>query len=748
MVDFISASGCEDFICNVSVKYSKHLDSINANLIDELSNLADVFKNDAIHAEEENRLLRIGIVGQIKRGKSSFLNSLLFDGEDILPKAATPMTAALTKISYSENPRASVEFYTRKEWDKVLEQAKQVAEVNAVYQGELVEYQNSQNTGVRGKGVRPPRPPKHSDEATSCFELYQMMQRSNICVEEYLDQTHVIDNVSSNERLVADLEPYVGANGAFTPIVKSTSLELCLEGLKDIEVVDTPGMNDPIISRGRRTQEFLGQCDVIFLLSYCGQFLDMHDMALLAQNIPNKGIEEIVLIGSLFDSALMDEYQNYASIQEALPALTRKLNDAATGNVESVCRQDAQNNGGQSHLMRTLQNALPPIFVSARCYDLARKANQLNEEESHTLNRLNTMYEGFTFTPDILHALANFKKVDAKLDAIRENKVAILESRLDNLLAGVQRELVQKLDAMRQDISHKQRNLERGDLVKMEADRKALTQKIEAGTARIKMVFDKQHVQVEKFLNTAQMNIAQDALAVKRVSSQSGAREEAYTTSHQVSDSDWWNPFSWGSTRTVASTHYRTVNYTYANVQDAVLKLEEFVQHVSGTLYTASQNAINVNQFREEIKQAVKGLFDFSDADFDPEMILLPLSNTVERITISTISLDLDHHIHLIRQQFSVNEVEGDEIEQLRVEQARVVTLLLTDIKAEMDRCSTEMLGKLSHEEQKFIPDLTCGLHGNVEQLKRDLEDKEKAFGEYAKILKIIEDDKQRLLIA
>ncbi|MFA0413307.1 hypothetical protein AB4520_05810 [Vibrio renipiscarius] len=58
------------------------------------------------------------------------------------------------------------------------------------------------------------------------------------------------------------------------------------------------------------------------------------------------------------------------------------------------------------------------------------------------------------------------------------------------------------------------------------------------------------------------------------------------------------------------------------------------------------------------------------------------------------------------------------------------------------------MLGKLSHEEQKFIPDLTCGLRCNVDQLKRDLEDKEKALGEHAQILKIIEDDKQRLLIA
>ena len=50
----------------------------------------------------ENRKLNIGVVGQVKAGKSSFLNTLLFNGEDILPKASTPKTAALTKMEYSD----------------------------------------------------------------------------------------------------------------------------------------------------------------------------------------------------------------------------------------------------------------------------------------------------------------------------------------------------------------------------------------------------------------------------------------------------------------------------------------------------------------------------------------------------------------------------------------------------------------------------------------------------------------------
>lgn len=44
--------------------------------------VADLFRAD--------RQLNIGVVGQVKAGKSSFLNTLLFDGQPVLPKAATP----------------------------------------------------------------------------------------------------------------------------------------------------------------------------------------------------------------------------------------------------------------------------------------------------------------------------------------------------------------------------------------------------------------------------------------------------------------------------------------------------------------------------------------------------------------------------------------------------------------------------------------------------------------------------------
>ena len=65
----------------------------------------------------EKDVLTIGVIGQMKCGKSTFLNSFVFE-EDVLPAATTPMTASLSVITYGENKKIVAEFYTKDEWEE------------------------------------------------------------------------------------------------------------------------------------------------------------------------------------------------------------------------------------------------------------------------------------------------------------------------------------------------------------------------------------------------------------------------------------------------------------------------------------------------------------------------------------------------------------------------------------------------------------------------------------------------------
>ncbi len=119
----------EQAIKELNTKLHKFL--INAKELEnipeknDLLNLSEKLTEKIDNAVSKDGVLRIGVVGQVKAGKSSFINALLFDGKDILPKASTPMTAALTVIKYAKTLSAEVEFYSKADWQIIERNAKE-----------------------------------------------------------------------------------------------------------------------------------------------------------------------------------------------------------------------------------------------------------------------------------------------------------------------------------------------------------------------------------------------------------------------------------------------------------------------------------------------------------------------------------------------------------------------------------------------------------------------------------------------
>ncbi len=52
--------------------------------------------------------LRVLVVGEAKRGKSTLVNALL--GREVLPSGVTPLTAVTTTVRYGDDERAEVRF--------------------------------------------------------------------------------------------------------------------------------------------------------------------------------------------------------------------------------------------------------------------------------------------------------------------------------------------------------------------------------------------------------------------------------------------------------------------------------------------------------------------------------------------------------------------------------------------------------------------------------------------------------------
>lgn len=208
----------------------------------------------------ENDTLVIGVIGQMKCGKSTFLNSFVFE-DDILPAATTPMTAALSIITWGEKARLVAEFYTKDEWEEQKYQA-----------GRSLDDVNDALDESRVKAAK---------------ELVNRASKLGNALDSLLGKTQ--------EDELSRLIEYVGADGKYVSITKAVTIYYPKEYLKGVEIVDTPGFNDPIVSREERTKEFLKKADVVLMMLYAGRPFDVTDRSILFKNVRQCGIGKVLI---------------------------------------------------------------------------------------------------------------------------------------------------------------------------------------------------------------------------------------------------------------------------------------------------------------------------------------------------------------------------------------------------------------------------------------------------------------------
>jgi hypothetical protein len=85
------------------------------------------FKVEEWKKQLEEEEFIVSFCGQIKAGKSTLLNALIFR-KPILPSKITPHTAKLTIIKYGDTPSFTASFYTEKEWNELIKELKEKKE--------------------------------------------------------------------------------------------------------------------------------------------------------------------------------------------------------------------------------------------------------------------------------------------------------------------------------------------------------------------------------------------------------------------------------------------------------------------------------------------------------------------------------------------------------------------------------------------------------------------------------------------
>jgi hypothetical protein len=198
---------------------------------------------------EEERFL-LAVCGQMKAGKSTLLNALVF-GEPVLPHDDTVMTAKNTLIQHGPSPAIDVTFYDQREWQDLTHQMK-TSEPEAWIEFERDEIGEAIRQGhYPDEWCRSPRKTKHCDGTDDLYKYVTPVRKG----------------------------------GQLSPYVKSVTVTHPAHWLKHVTVADTPGVNDPLAFRENITKKWIQNAGALLYVSYAGQAMSKPDIKFLDDHL-------------------------------------------------------------------------------------------------------------------------------------------------------------------------------------------------------------------------------------------------------------------------------------------------------------------------------------------------------------------------------------------------------------------------------------------------------------------------------
>ena len=737
------------------IEISKKLEEVieKSDLYDSIK----IFKNEfsiletsdlektILSMDEENRVLKIGIVGRVNAGKSSLLNALVFDGKDILPKAATPMTAALTKLEYGEIIEANVEFYTQEDIDSLktyynkyeekfeklkkekLDELKE-KEIKKLKVAEIDEYTKN-NIEQKSENIAN-REMKKDEQLFSSYDQYSKIKASNLSLNELKKFENIqADNIDSLNKKLYD---FVGADGKYMPFTKSVTIKLNNENLKDIEIIDTPGINDPIASREERTKELLKNCDVIFVVSPSGQFLSSEDIDLLDRITKKEGIQEIYIIASQIDNQLYgsEKEKNRGDLLKVLESikntLTKSMKDVITEQIKQFPYQE-------DIFDKFMKNDV--LYSSGATYSMLQRfedKENWDDNLNHIWKNLNQHYKDY-FSDDLsakanLYLLSNMQNIQNALKEVREKKDEIIRKRKEEFIKAKLNSFEKYNKSIQKDIKEKIEKIKSSDIKDIKTKKDNLL-KVKSQTS------EAVNWKYEDFLDANKRNL--NILLVKEVnkyfqnnndeiSKSEDTKTESYTKDHGF--------FSWK----FFSDRYEKISYDIVVVKAGMIQnaLEDLSLYIENSM----KNSISeeVNSLKGNIYKQIMPVLEKNDGD--KNLDLHQIQKSVRNIISSLRIPEINYTNKLPNELKKSGTLKGREAEDFIERAKNYAKSFQRNIIRDIEKHLNTLFGSL--KQHNLGEEIFSHYKKEIENLENDIENIEQSLLKNEYILKQLESIK------
>lgn len=697
---------------------------------------------------EQGRVLRIGIIGRVKAGKSSMLNALLFNGNDILPKAATPMTAALTIMEYSENVSAEVDFFTQQDIDEIkvkydlfqkaldskvkekeLENAERIKKKKGVNSLSVEEQQECRNK-AKSQAEREMK----DDPSFASYDQYRRIKESGKLLSD-LEQYRTISAGSVEELMNGVLNQFVGSSGAFMPFTKSVTLHIPEKGLQGLQIIDTPGINDPVTSRGERTEQLLQDCDVVLIVSPSGQFLSSEDTDLMHRVTTKEGTQQAYLIASQVDNQLFGSESQ--GLSDPINVLER-ISDNLTKHARNVLAKQVQ----EYPSMKVAADKLSKnnvICSSSVAFSMQQRFDEQHTWDAnlqHVWRNLNQKFPDVfsheELAKNALNQLANIHQIHQIVSEVTANKEQILAQRRIDFENGKRTALQGYLKAWAERINEQIHQIQHADVDELRKQEAELKNQQATIDANVGGVYDDLISDIKLNLSKQLKDkLKSEMRRFDSVSDDAQGSETEYEE-YQVKEKRgglFGTPLDWfDGGKTVTKT--RSHSYTTVKAKPIRRAIEEIRSNLEDELGHLSESYLQA--WKKKIySQVVSALREaMGDGELDVNIIARAVKNVLARIPEASFKLEDD----IPKSLKKTGKLTGYEAESFIDDAEDYISNLKDVVNKDISAYMTTLVSNLKKID--LAKELTADLENNLKQLLSEIENKEASLFNYRGIQK------------
>lgn len=572
------------------------------------------------------------------------------------------------------------------------------------------------------------------DPSFASYDQYCRIKESGKSLSD-LEQYRTISAGSVEELMNGELNQFVGSSGAFMPFTKSVTLHIPEKGLQGLQIIDTPGINDPVTSRGERTEQLLQDCDVVLIVSPSGQFLSSEDTDLMHRVTTKEGTQQAYLIASQVDNQLFGSESQ--GLSDPIHVLER-ISDNLTKHARNVLAKQVQ----EYPSMKVAADKLSKnnvICSSSVAFSMQQRFDEQHTWDAnlqHVWRNLNQKFPDVfsheELAKNALNQLANIHQIHQIVSEVTANKEQILAQRRIDFENGKRTALQGYLKAWADRINdqiYQIQHADVGELRKQEAELKKQQATIDANVGGVyddlisdiklnlsKQLKDKLKSEMRRF----------DSVSDNAQGSETEYYEEEYEV--EISRGKFWD-FLRGPKR---ETRTRTESYSYTTVKAKPIRraieeirsnLEDELGHLSESYSQAWKKKI-YSQVVSALREAM------GDGELDVNIIARAVKNVLARIPEASFKLEDD----IPKSLKKTGKLTGYEAESFIDDAEDYISNLKDVVNKDISAYMTTLVSNLKKID--LAKELTADLENNLKQLLSEIENKEASLFNYRGIQK------------